>query len=38
PPPRGTANFVVKWQGAKKQATANIVDIKKVPLLFLRRL
>ncbi|CAN0216261.1 unnamed protein product [Laminaria digitata] len=27
---RGTANFVVKWQGAKKQATANIVDIKKV--------
>eukprot|EP00904_Undaria_pinnatifida_P001206 jgi/Undpi1/11086/HiC_scaffold_30.g13384.m1 len=27
---RGTANFVVKWEGAKKQATANIVDIKKV--------
>lgn len=27
---RGTANFVVKWQGAKKQATANIVEIKKV--------
>lgn len=28
--PRGTANFVVKWKGTKKQATANIVDIKKV--------
>ncbi|CAN0130666.1 unnamed protein product [Ascophyllum nodosum] len=27
---RGTANFVVKWRGSKKQATANIVDIKKV--------
>ncbi|CAB1110939.1 unnamed protein product [Ectocarpus sp. CCAP 1310/34] len=27
---RGTANFIVKWQGAKKQATANIVEIKKV--------
>eukprot|EP00903_Cladosiphon_okamuranus_P010819 g10221.t1 len=27
---RGTANFVVKWQGAKKQATASIVEIKKI--------
>lgn len=32
--PRGTANFVVKWEGAKKQATANIVDIKKVSTVF----
>lgn len=27
---RGKANFVVTWRGVKKQATANIVDIKKV--------
>ncbi|CAM9387385.1 unnamed protein product [Choristocarpus tenellus] len=27
---RGTANVVIKWKGAKKQATMSIVDIKKV--------
>ncbi|CAM9359797.1 unnamed protein product [Discosporangium mesarthrocarpum] len=27
---RGTANFTIKWPGAKKQATLNIIDVKKV--------